>query len=55
MAPPSLVLFERRRGPRYPAELVLQEALFPSDEAIPFGLSEAIQSAVMRAPSQIQD
>ena len=42
---PSLVLFEWHRGPRTPPELVLQEALFPSDEAIPFGPSEAIQAA----------
>ena len=45
MAIPSLVLFERRRGPRNPAELALQEALFPSDEAVSFGLAEAIGAA----------
>ena len=45
MAIPSLVLFEWRRGPRNPAELALQEALFPSDEAVSFGPSEAIQAA----------
>ena len=42
---PSLALFEWRRGPRKPPELALQEALFPSEEAIPFGPSEAIQAA----------
>jgi len=45
MGIPSLVLFEWRRGPRRPPELALQEALFPSDEAIPFGPAEAIQAA----------
>ena len=45
MAIPSLVLFERRRGPRNPAELALQEALFPSDEAVSFGPAEAIGAA----------
>ena len=45
MGIPSLVLFEWRRGPRWPPELALQEALFPSDEAIPFGPAEAIQAA----------
>lgn len=42
---PTLVLFEWRRGPRKPPELALQEALFPSEEAIPFGPSEALQAA----------
>jgi len=45
MAIPSLVLFEWRRGPRNLAELALQEALFPSDEAVSFGASEAIEAA----------
>ncbi|MDE0109879.1 MAG: PIN domain-containing protein [Bryobacterales bacterium] len=45
MAIPSLVLFEWRRGPRNPAELALQEALFPSDEAVSFGPAEAIGAA----------
>ena len=45
MGIPSLVLFEWRRGPRVPAELALQEALFPSDEAIRFGPAEAILAA----------
>ena len=42
---PSLALFEGRCGPRMPSELALQEALFPSEEAIPFGSSEVIQVA----------
>ena len=42
---PSLVLFEWRHGPRTPQELAHQEALFPSNEAIPFGSSEAILAA----------
>ena len=42
---PSLVLFEWRRGPRTVRELAHQEALFPSDEAILFGPSEAILAA----------
>lgn len=42
---PSLVLFEWRRGPRTLIEFAHQEALFPSDEAILFGPSEAILAA----------
>ena len=42
---PSLVLFEWLRGPRQPAELAAQEALFPSEEAIVFGPREAAMSA----------
>ena len=45
MAIPSLVSFEWRRGPRNLAELALQEALFPADEAVSFGPSEAIEAA----------
>ena len=45
MGIPSLVLFEWRRGPRATPELALQEALFPSDEAIRFGPAEAILAA----------
>lgn len=45
MGIPSLVLFEWRRGPRLGPELALQEALFPSDEAIRFGPAEAILAA----------
>jgi len=42
---PSLVLYEWLRGPRLPEELAAQEALFPSDSAIPFGSAEAALSA----------
>lgn len=42
---PALVLFEWRRGPRSVPELALQEALFPSDEAIRFGPAEALRAA----------
>ena len=38
---PTLVLFEWLRGPRTPEELGMQEALFPSESAIPFGPREA--------------
>jgi predicted nucleic acid-binding protein len=42
---PALVLYEWLRGPRLPAELAAQEALFPSESAIPFGWQEAALSA----------
>lgn len=42
---PSLVLYEWLRGPRLPAEVAAQEALFPSDKAIAFGPREAALSA----------
>src|ERR1022692_1024708 len=42
---PSLVLYEWFRGPRLPQELSAQEALFPSETAIPFGWQEAALSA----------
>lgn len=38
---PALVLYEWRRGPRHEAELEAQEALFPSQAALPFGAAEA--------------
>jgi predicted nucleic acid-binding protein len=37
---PSLVLYEWLRGPRVDAELAAQEAILPSDEALPFGALE---------------
>ena len=37
----ALVVFEWRRGPRSAAEIADQEALFPPDEAVAFGLIEA--------------
>lgn len=41
----SLVLYEWLGGPRLPEEIAVQEALFPSEEAIPFGPAEAALSA----------
>lgn len=41
IAVPSLVLYEWLRGPRVEEELRAQEALLPSEEAIPFGPDEA--------------
>lgn len=41
VALPTLVLYEWLRGPRLPAELAAQEALFPTEEAIPFGPAQA--------------
>ena len=43
----ALVLYEWRRGPRHPDELRVQEALFPSDEAPPFGRPEAALAAAL--------
>jgi predicted nucleic acid-binding protein len=40
-----MVLYEWLRGPRLPAELAAQEALFPSESAIAFGPREAALSA----------
>jgi len=37
----TLVLYEWLRGPRLPAELEAQEALFPSADVIAFGPAEA--------------
>jgi predicted nucleic acid-binding protein len=42
---PSLVLYEWLRGPRIPAELLAQEALFPTASAAVFGPREAALSA----------
>lgn len=41
----TIVLYEWLRGPRLPGELVTQEALFPSDAALPFEAAEARISA----------
>ena len=38
-------MYEWLRGPRLTEELAAQEALFPSDSAIPFGFAEAAVSA----------
>jgi predicted nucleic acid-binding protein len=37
----ALVLFEWRRGPRVPPEIEDQEALFPADQIVLFGPTEA--------------
>lgn len=41
----ALVVYEWRRGPRSPAEIADQEALFPSAETIPLGSPEALLAA----------
>jgi predicted nucleic acid-binding protein len=41
----TLVLYEWLRGPRTSAELAAQEALFPAEEAVPFGPAEALIAA----------
>jgi predicted nucleic acid-binding protein len=41
MVVPTLVLYEWLRGPRLAEELDAQEAVIPSDEALPFGAPEA--------------
>ena len=38
---PTLVLYEWLSGPRLPQELAAQEALFPSESAVPLGWREA--------------
>ena len=38
---PTMVLFEWWRAPRLDSELAIQEALFPTDTAIEFGVQEA--------------
>ncbi|MGH9611857.1 MAG: type II toxin-antitoxin system VapC family toxin [Bryobacteraceae bacterium] len=45
MSIPSLVLYEWLRGPRLPEEIAAQEALVPSESAVPFGPREAALSA----------
>ncbi|HEY0592006.1 MAG TPA: type II toxin-antitoxin system VapC family toxin [Thermoanaerobaculia bacterium] len=46
---PSIVLYEWLRGPRRAEELALQDELFPSEEAIPFGPAEARAAAALYA------
>jgi len=41
----TLVLYEWRRGPRLPSELKAQEALLPTDAAVPFDSDAAIRAA----------
>jgi predicted nucleic acid-binding protein len=38
---PTLVLYEWWRGPRLDEELAAQEALFPSQTSLPFGVEQA--------------
>jgi predicted nucleic acid-binding protein len=46
----TLVLYEWLRGPRVESELAHQEALFPSESAVPFGAHEAaVASDLYRA------
>jgi len=42
---PALVLYEWTRGPRLEEELAAQEALLPSEAALPFGREEAETAA----------
>ncbi|MCG6954523.1 MAG: type II toxin-antitoxin system VapC family toxin [Gemmatimonadetes bacterium] len=49
MTVPTLVLYEWLRGPRHAAELAAQEALFPGEDAIPFGPREARIAAELYA------
>jgi predicted nucleic acid-binding protein len=41
LALPTLVLYEWWRGSRRPEQLTAQEALFPADVALPFGVEQA--------------
>jgi predicted nucleic acid-binding protein len=45
----SIVLYEWLRGPRTPAELAVQEDLFPGARAVPFGPAHAVISARLYA------
>lgn len=47
LAVPTLVLYEFWRGPRTPPELIAQEGLLPSDEALAFGPEEAQIAATL--------
>jgi len=42
---PAIVAYEWLRGPRIEAELAAQEALLPSEQALPFGPAEAAAAA----------
>ncbi len=41
----AIALYKWLRGPRLPQELEDQEALFPREAAVPFGVSEAVLAA----------
>lgn len=43
----TIVLYEWLRGPRLPAELAAQDALFPREAAVPFGAEEASMAAAL--------
>lgn len=45
LALPALVIYEWLRGPRTRHEIADQEAIFPTGEAIPFDVEEAVVSA----------
>jgi predicted nucleic acid-binding protein len=45
MAASTLVVYEWLRGPRSAEEIADQEALFPADDAVPFGPAEAAVAA----------
>jgi tRNA(fMet)-specific endonuclease VapC len=52
----ALVLYEWLRGPRHDSEVALQEALFPRDQAQPFGPREAVLAAdLYRSVSRPRD
>jgi predicted nucleic acid-binding protein len=44
---PSIVLYEFWRGPRTEVEIADQEALFPLETAVPFGVAEAEVAAAI--------
>jgi predicted nucleic acid-binding protein len=53
MGVPAMVLFEWLRGPRHPEELAAQEALFPSEFALPFdALTASIAADLYRRVSR---
>ena len=43
----SVVLYEWLRGPRLPADIARQEALFPNERSVPFGAREAEVVAIL--------
>jgi predicted nucleic acid-binding protein len=43
----TIVLYEWLRGPRGREELTFQEALFPREAAVPFGVEEAVIAATL--------
>lgn len=43
----TIVLYEWLRGPRTPAELAAQDALFPAEAAVAFGAAEAAVAAAL--------